>query len=164
MPKACLQKGEGALLLLSLFFASCASSQPVVWKEETVYCSIRSSHSSRLALAPENPAREMGIEFVLGPNNESLFLTSFCHEFPESLKNPGHLEVFVSFGGDEETVFLAKRMKGGQKLLIPKDKSRLLVKLLFENCSVTFRAGCLKTTVDPISFKTSYQHLFSKFH
>lgn len=118
---------EGIFFLLLFFMASCSKS--CYWKYQEIETQCPLYRTASLFHQSDNQFSGLKLEFLKGSYGTKGFISVFASEIPPALEDPKMSRVIIAI---DETVesFLAVRMEGGQKVLLPENATFLLIDAL----------------------------------
>jgi len=130
-----------------------ASCQPASnsWEVKETKSQHRSHQAIRLAKKPDNPFRGMELEFVRTASGRRAYLNVYSLAFPSMGVDGKQTEVLIK-SGEIEHRFLASRLEGGQRLLLPEDAKNLLIEQLTNHQKVVIISGRFDVEVSPGEF------------
>lgn len=141
-------------LIPCLLAVSCQSSPPS-WKVSETKSRHPSYQACSISQKPDNPYRGMELEFVRTSSRTHAYLNVFSLTFPSDRLDENKTKVVIKIE-DEEQIFLAHRLEGGQRLLLPEDARDLLVQALLENKPVAMIAGRFDVKISPGNFSKKH--------
>ncbi len=135
------------------FILVAASCQPESnsWEVKETKSRHRSHQAVRLAKKPDNPFRGMEIEFVKTSSGRRAYLNVYSLAFPSTGADGKQTEVLIR-SGEIEHRFLASRLEGGQRVLLPEDATNLLIEQLTNQQTVVIISGRFDVKVSPGEF------------
>lgn len=147
-----------ALGALFLFLTSCmAPNSP--WEYGWMDSSCQSFRSQRLLLPADNLFRGMSLELTQTQSGLNAYLNIYSLSFPKNPANPSYIQVNMTVE-KESWVFLAIRLEGGQRALLPQEACNLLIDQLLQGKEVFLSVEKYHTAASPIGFSK----LFKKFN
>lgn len=132
-----------AIFTIILFGVTSCNSTPNRWKSASINRS--EIASTRHIFSPDNLFRELELEIVHGSYGTRVYLNG--HSEPFTLARFNEAEVTII---DEEGVVqhvFARRLRGGQRLLLPEDAAEYILKELKAGKTLTLAAGRYQTEV-----------------
>jgi hypothetical protein len=103
----------------------------------------------------------MEIEFVATSEGLRLYLSVFGLQIPPAIHDCGHSEVTIDFG-EYSYPFLAQRLVGGQKLLIPVEVQNDIINALQNGQCVTITVDRYRTRIPPDQFLKLFQRMMDQ--
>lgn len=108
-------------------------------------------HFSRILLPNENTFSGLELEWTRSSTNESLFINVLSREIPAFKGNRD--KALVSIVIEEEVInFLAARLEGGQRLLLPSEPADQIISALKEKKTVEIKLQGYRRTIHPLNF------------
>lgn len=145
-----------AIIALFFFLTSCSSSSPQ-WIYGKMDSCCQDFRSQKLLQPAKNLYQDISIELVETRSGLRVYLNTHSIPFITDLKNPNLIQVKMR-AGDENRLFAAYRLKGGQKALLSQNGSSWLISALLENKEVTLSIDRYSTVASPNDFF----HFFEK--
>lgn len=87
-----------------------------------------------------------------------MYISIFSLAFPKEKDNPAATKVNVAWDEGSYT-FLAHRLEGGQKLLVPDEDAQKILRLLSEGQTLEIRVGRYVSEVHPTGFSKAYKEV-----
>lgn len=141
--------------LFLVFFTSC--SRPCQkWEVEKIQTHYSCFDSSQLNWQTTNRFSGIDIQILCTVNGTSVFLDIYTFEFPFQENDPLKTQVVI-VANDVHYEFLADRLAGGQRLLLPCEGCSLILDLLTASTSFTISVGCYSETVLPTNFSKAFE-------
>ncbi len=134
-----------------LFLYSCAAATQAKWEYDEVISHYPAVSSATLYFEPCNLFREMRLEICRTCSGLKTYLSIFSLSLPQEASNPHKTSITLACDGLELT-FLADRLEGGQRLLLPKEAEEALIRWMLEDHIVTITCGRFQTEVPPKDF------------
>ena len=141
-------------LALCLLAASCQSN-PSNWEVSETNSSHLYYQAYRVSQKPDNLFRGMELEFVRTSSGTRAYLNVFSLKFSPYRSDESKSKVVIRVDQDEQT-FLAHRLKGGQRLLLPENAQHLLIQSLSENKPLVIIAGRFDVVIRPGDFSKKH--------
>ena len=143
---------------LFLFLFSCIACSPPChqWQIAIIKAYCPPATYVKTYLPATNTFSGMEVELMCHNGCLNLYLNAITLQFPTTNPKQTELKIVVC---DQTYIFLAERLNGGQRLLLPDDAKQLVIcSLLEENC-VKIYAGRYETTVTDEGFAKTYNDL-----
>lgn len=134
-------------LLILLLMTSC-SNKKALWEISETKTRHTSHQAFRISQKPNNIFRGIEVEFVRTSSGLRTYLNVHTLAFTENRFNHKKTEIVFISGGDEKS-FLADRLEGGQRLLLPMEAQEFLLEKLSKNQSVKVISGRFDVDILP---------------
>ncbi len=148
------------LILLLFLLSSCYKPSP--WAFRQIRSEETSFNSTKLTYASCDSVNEIDLEFLHHQDLVRAYLNVHSRPVPPSNEDPKGALVIIK-AGTEEWRFMAYRLEGGQRLLLPQEATDLLVDLLKNLKKVTLSMSGYRTTIDPEDFPHKFDTLLHPF-
>jgi len=147
------------LFLILLSLASC--SPPChQWKLASIKAHCPAANYVKVYLPACNTFNGLEAEFMCSNGDMQLYLNSLTLQLPCDPCDPDHVNVNVTIGDDTFT-YVADRLLGGQRLVMPEDAREQIICALLEGNDVDISIGRYETTLISQSFAKNYDQLVS---
>lgn len=137
-------------LLLFLFLTSC-SSPKAKWEASETGTKHTPYKAFRITQKPDNVFRGMELEFVCTSSGLRSYLNIFSLKFPNNSIECKKTKISIH-SNDQTIEFLANRLEGDQRLLIPFEAQSFLIHQLSKSNSVKIMVGRFEVEISPDDF------------
>lgn len=132
------KKAVSAFFLLFFSFLSCSS--PSSWQSSHHYQSPRAYRSKQILCKASDSYKTIQLEIIKTPSSLCAYLHTLSQEFSELESFKGYSEVTLSTENDKK-LFIAPRLQGGQKILLPEEALQWILNALNQNETVLVQVG-----------------------
>lgn len=144
-------------LSASLLISSCTQAKQNSWTFETDNTNTPWV-SARLSLPSKDIFKDLSVELIQTPNGRSMHIGAYSKRLTPTDENQQLIPLHLRINGNSSTI-LCQSIEGGQKLIIPEDKSNLIINHLLNGDSVSLFIEQYHAHLDPKSFKTQFKEL-----
>lgn len=113
-----------------------------------------------LQYEPDNRFSGIELQFLRGDFGMITYLNVYCQTILPSSLDPCASNVFIRID-DQDSFYLAHRMEGGQRLLLPEEAQEQLITNLWNGKEVTVLLDGYCTTYSPNYFRRLYKDFVS---
>lgn len=151
-----MRKSIAHVLFLILFFnlACCPSCDQ--WKLAVIKANCPPSTYIKVYLPACNTFNGLEAQFICCNDQADFYLNAITLLLPCYGSDPDHAEVSFLIG-DQEYVFLAERLLGGQRLLLPEEAKELAIEQLLAGNDIHVSAGRYQTVLTCEGFAKVYK-------
>jgi hypothetical protein len=139
-----------AALFLFLCFACARPYQQ--WECEKIQAHYPCSDSAKISWWTVNPCQGIDVHIIFTTCEMFLYFDTHIFEFPFIESNPLKTEVHILADDHGEYGFIADRLEGGQRLVLPAEAGSLLLDLLSAGSSFTISIENYSETILPTHF------------
>ncbi len=149
------------IALFSFFllgFSSCSSSSPWVYRKVVADCPTYSS--ALLYHPPCNQFTGIEVQFLRGKFGRQGYLNVYSRCVPPLTNDPNRAAVVLQIG-EQHYRYSAFRMKGEQRLLLPREATDQMIEALLAGLSITIYLEGFSTEICPKNFPSLYRQFTS---
>jgi len=152
------KRAPSALFLFFIIILTSCSPKMREWcSDECITPPCPEFRSAKLFLCPCNPARELEVEILLTYSERHLFINVHSLEIPECEEDRATVTIVYENGMEEE--FLAYRLAGGQRLVVPDDIADRLICELLGGHPFQLKAGHYCSEISVLNFPNLFRSL-----
>jgi hypothetical protein len=157
-----LKKRTPNVLFFFLLFFSFSCVKPCQqWEMDHIEAQCPYYNSTKIYLPALNSFSNLEVEIVRTANETRMYFNIFTLEFPWICEDESKTEVCLVID-QQEYRFLADRLEGGQRLLLPPDALELVVQTLLQYAPVQAIVGRYTADIIPNNFCVVYNRLLLK--
>jgi hypothetical protein len=144
------------ILLFPLLCFACTKTSH--WSHDCIHSQNKEHHSSRLCYFSKDPIHGIDLELLNTKEHLKVYLNVHSAPIPPCQGNAKSVLVKLKID-DEQFSFIAHRLEGGQRILLPKENAEQLIEALKNHREVTLVLNDYRTVIKTEDFLAKFDHL-----
>ncbi len=149
------------LLLLLVLLSACRHSDR--WAYNQIESGDKQFNSTKLSHHTSDLVNGLDLEFMRIAGEIRTYLNIHSLPIPSSKEDPKTTSGFLTIGSEKHP-FQAFRHEGGQRLLLPKEISELIIQALSHNLPVHIKVFGYSSTITAEGFEPKFQKMMKDSH